>query len=65
MAMALDQQGERGEALRWWERMQAACGPPVLYSEEYDVTEHQMRGNLPQAFVHAIMLESAARLGDG
>jgi GH15 family glucan-1,4-alpha-glucosidase len=63
MAMALAQQGDRVEALRWWERMKASCGSPTLYSEEYDITEHQMRGNLPQAFVHAVMLEAAARLG--
>ena len=62
MSMALAQQGQRDEALRWWERTKASCGPPMLYSEEYDVAEHQLRGNLPQAFVHAVMLESAARL---
>lgn len=62
MAVALDQQGRRPEALQWWERTKAACGPPMLYSEEYDNGEHQMRGNLPQAFVHAVMLEAAARL---
>jgi len=27
------------------------------------VTQRQLRGNLPQAFVHALMLECAARLG--
>ena len=37
-------------------------GPAELYSEEYDVHQHQMRGNLPQAFVHALHLETAARL---
>jgi alpha,alpha-trehalase len=26
------------------------------------VAERQMRGNLPQAFVHALMLECAARI---
>ena len=36
-----------------------------LFSEEYDVEEHQMRGNLPQAFVHALMLETSARLAAG
>ena len=30
------------------------CGPPGLFSEEYDVTQRQLRGNLPQAFVHAL-----------
>jgi GH15 family glucan-1,4-alpha-glucosidase len=34
----------------------------MLYSEEFDVVQHQMRGNLPQAFVHAVMIEAAAKL---
>jgi GH15 family glucan-1,4-alpha-glucosidase len=34
----------------------------MLYSEEFDTTERQLRGNLPQAFVHAVMLETAAKL---
>jgi hypothetical protein len=62
VALALHQQGRQVEAARWFERTRAACGSPGLYSEEYDVTERQLRGNLPQAFVHALMLESAARL---
>ncbi|HEY2442825.1 MAG TPA: glycoside hydrolase family 15 protein [Streptosporangiaceae bacterium] len=61
-ALALQQQGRELEAARWFERNRAACGSPGLYSEEYDVTERQLRGNLPQAFVHALLLESAARL---
>ena len=44
-------------ALRWFERNRAACGPPGLFSEEYDVAQRQLRGNLPQAFVHALLLE--------
>jgi GH15 family glucan-1,4-alpha-glucosidase len=35
-----------------------------LFSEEYDTTQRQLRGNLPQAFVHALMLETAVRLTD-
>ncbi|HEY2577013.1 MAG TPA: glycoside hydrolase family 15 protein [Streptosporangiaceae bacterium] len=62
LALALHQQGQECEAARWFERTRAACGSPGLFSEEYDVTERQLRGNLPQAFVHALMLESAARL---
>jgi GH15 family glucan-1,4-alpha-glucosidase len=62
MAMAHHQQGDPVAAVAWFERIKAACGPPMLYSEEYDVGEHQMRGNLPQAFVHAVMLETSARL---
>ena len=50
------------EAARWFERNRAACGPAGLYTEEYDVHQRQSRGNLPQAFVHAAMLECAVRL---
>jgi hypothetical protein len=63
MALATHQQGDRLSAERWWERTRASCGPPQLYSEEYDTDERQMRGNLPQAFVHALMLETSATLG--
>jgi alpha,alpha-trehalase len=62
VALACQQQGNEVMAARWFERNRAACGPPGLYSEEYDVTERQLRGNLPQAFVHALMLECAATL---
>jgi alpha,alpha-trehalase len=61
-ALALQQQGRELEAARWFERNRAACGSPGLYAEEYDVAERQLRGNLPQAFVHAMLLECAARL---
>jgi GH15 family glucan-1,4-alpha-glucosidase len=59
MALALDQQGDHVGAARWFERTRAACGPPGLLSEEFDVRQRQMRGNLPQAFVHALLLECA------
>ena len=68
MALALQQQGRHSEAVGWFERNRAACGPPMLFTEEFDTHQHQLRGNLPQAFVHAIMFECAARLarpGDG
>ncbi|KNB54063.1 glycoside hydrolase family 15 protein [Streptomyces caatingaensis] len=61
-ALAEHQQGDGTAALRWFERNRAACGPPGLFSEEYDVEQRQMRGNLPQAFVHALALECAVRL---
>ncbi|WP_338749688.1 glycoside hydrolase family 15 protein [Janibacter alittae] len=64
MAMALQQQGRQVEAYRWFERNRAACGPPGLYSEEYDIHQRQLRGNLPQAFVHAVMFEASIRLPD-
>jgi alpha,alpha-trehalase len=62
LSLALQQQGEDVQAARWFERNRAACGPAGLYCEEYDVAERQLRGNLPQAFVHALMLECAGRL---
>jgi alpha,alpha-trehalase len=62
-ALAEHDAGDRVRALRRIERTRAACGPPGLYSEEWDVAQRQMRGNLPQAFVHALLLECAVRLG--
>ena len=62
MALARHQQGDPVEAARCFERNRAACGTPGLLAEEYDVTQRQLRGNLPQAFVHALLLESSVRL---
>ncbi|MFI6937562.1 glycoside hydrolase family 15 protein [Streptomyces sp. NPDC050287] len=64
MALAEHGQGRAVEAYRWFERNRGACGGSGLYAEEFDVAQRQLRGNLPQAFVHALLLESAARLGD-
>jgi len=62
MALALQQQGAEKQAVGWFERNRAACGPPGLLTEEFDVIQRQLRGNTPQAFVHALLFESAARL---
>jgi len=62
VALASHQQGAEVDAARWFERTRSAAGSPGLYAEEYDVAERQLRGNLPQAFVHAMLLECAARL---
>lgn len=62
MCLAELQQGHDVEAFRWFERNRGACGPPGLFSEEFDVIQRQLRGNLPQAFVHALMIECAASL---
>jgi GH15 family glucan-1,4-alpha-glucosidase len=62
MSLAEWQQGNDAAAFRWFERNRAACGPPGLLAEEYDVRQRQLRGNLPQAFVHALLLDSAQRL---
>ena len=67
VALAHRQQGNHLAAARWFERTRAACGPPGLLSEEFDVQQRQLRGNLPQAFVHALLLEGAMeqRCDDG
>lgn len=62
LALAWSQQGEHVRAARWFERNRAASGPPGLYSEEFDVGQRQLRGNLPQAFVHALLLECSVEL---
>jgi alpha,alpha-trehalase len=62
MALTAHVRGNDVEAAHWFERNRAACGPAGLYTEEYDVHQRQMRGNLPQAFVHAAMLECVVRL---
>ncbi|OBK83678.1 glycoside hydrolase family 15 protein [Mycolicibacter sinensis] len=59
MALADHQQGNDLAALQWFERGRTACGPPGLLTEEYDVGQRQLRGNLPQAFAHALLFEAA------
>jgi GH15 family glucan-1,4-alpha-glucosidase len=62
MALAQHAYGNPVAAAHWFERNRGACGPAALYTEEYDVHQRQLRGNLPQAFVHAALLECAATL---
>jgi GH15 family glucan-1,4-alpha-glucosidase len=62
VSMAHWHRGETGKAFRWFERTRAACGPPGLFSEEFDIGQRNLAGNLPQAFVHAALLETATRL---
>lgn len=64
LALAKWSQGDQVAAVRWFDRNRTACGPPALLSEEFDVAKRQLRGNLPQAFVHALLLETAAVIGD-
>jgi hypothetical protein len=59
LAIATHQQGDAIGAVRWFERGRGALGPPGLFTEEFDVVQRQLRGNLPQAFVHALLIESA------
>lgn len=63
LALASFQAGEPLEGLRWFERARSAAGSPGLLSEEFDVVQHQLRGNLPQAFVHGLLIECAAAQG--
>jgi GH15 family glucan-1,4-alpha-glucosidase len=61
LSLACIQRGDVLDAVRYFERNRLACGPPGLFSEEFDVGEQQLRGNLPQAFAHALLVESALR----
>jgi GH15 family glucan-1,4-alpha-glucosidase len=63
VALTHHHQGNAIEARSWYDTTRAATGPAQLFSEEYDAVQHQMRGNLPQAFVHALHIETALRLG--
>jgi hypothetical protein len=63
LALAELHQGDVVAAFRAFERNRSACGPPGLLAEEFDVRQRQLRGNLPQAFVHALLLETSVRLG--
>jgi GH15 family glucan-1,4-alpha-glucosidase len=62
LALALEQQGEHLTARALFERNRSASGTPGLLSEEFDIAQRQLRGNIPQAFVHALLLECSAAL---
>jgi GH15 family glucan-1,4-alpha-glucosidase len=63
LALAWHQQGARERARAWFERTRTAYGAPGLYAEEYDTGQRQLRGNLPQAFVHALAVECGLTIG--
>ena len=63
LALACFDEGDEVEGVRWFERARSSAGSPGLLSEEFDVVQHQLRGNLPQAFVHALLIECAAAQG--
>jgi hypothetical protein len=63
LALSKAQQGDHLAARSLFERNRSACGTPGLLAEEFDVQQRQLRGNLPQAFVHALLLECSATLG--
>ena len=63
-SLAAHQRGDELRALQWFERARASAGSPGLLAEEFDIHERQLRGNLPQAFVHALLLETGCRLAE-
>jgi alpha,alpha-trehalase len=63
MALAQFGAGASVESARWFERGRSAMSTTGLFSEEFDTGQHQLRGNLPQAFVHATLVEAAAAQG--
>jgi alpha,alpha-trehalase len=65
LALAEHHQRSRVRALRCFGRIRSGCGTAGLFAEEYDVRQRQLRANLPQAFVHALLLEPATRLNVG
>ncbi len=65
VSLAHLQAGNTVDAFRWFERGRAASGSPGLLCEEFDVRQRQLRGNMPQAFVHAMLLECSQRLDTG
>ncbi|MFB7503657.1 glycoside hydrolase family 15 protein [Streptomyces broussonetiae] len=62
MAQAQHQQDRPVEAHRSFERNRGADRAAGLYAEEFDIAQRQLRDNIPQAFVHALLLETVARL---
>ncbi len=62
LALSEARHGNSLAAFRAFERNRAATGPLALLAEEFDVEQRQLRGNLPQAFVHALLLEASVRL---
>jgi hypothetical protein len=37
-------------------------GSSGLFSEDFDVAQRGLRGNIPRAFVHALLIEAAAKV---
>jgi len=63
-ALDANRAGQPVTAARRFERNRASCGPTGLFTEEYDIAQRQLQGNFPQAFVHALLLQTAAALAD-
>jgi GH15 family glucan-1,4-alpha-glucosidase len=59
MAQAQLRAGSVTQAVHFFERARASCTSSGLFTEEFDTSQHQLRGNLPQAFVHAAFIQTA------
>jgi GH15 family glucan-1,4-alpha-glucosidase len=64
MSLAYLGSGQIVQGTQYFERTRGSCSSSGLFSEEYDVAQRQLRGNLPQSFVHALLIETAAALGN-
>jgi alpha,alpha-trehalase len=62
LALARHTTGDAIGAARAFDRNRSGSGPPGLLAEEFDVRQRQLRGNLPQAFVHGLLLQCAVEL---
>src|SRR5699024_800397 len=62
MVLAMAKHDELMPALDFYERARMASTGSGLFTEEFDVASHQLPGNLPQAFVHALFIEAAMQL---
>jgi alpha,alpha-trehalase len=62
LSLAHLHQGDPLQAYRYFDIQRTVCGPPGILAEEFDVAQRQLRGNFPQAFVHALLLETGQRL---
>ena len=59
MALSHAHAGDPVGAMHYFERARGACATSGLFTEEFDVRQRQLRGNFPQAFVHAMLIETA------
>jgi hypothetical protein len=62
MAQALAMMGRTGDATERYERLLALRNDVGLLSEEYDPGTKQLLGNMPQAFSHTAVINTAMML---
>ena len=62
MAQALAMMGRHDDARSRFERLLALRNDVGLLSEQYDPTSKRLLGNVPQAFSHTALINSALQL---